>query len=107
MGIIDSLSVGFRLLGRRFELLLIPVGLDLWLWFAPRLSIAPLFERLSAIYTQAANLDSMPPDVAEMSGQVAEMLMALGGQSNIWGMLVNGSMLHCAEPDRGGRSVDG
>ena len=94
MGIIDSLSGGFRLLGRHVELLLIPLLLDVWLWFAPRLSIAPLFARVSAFYERSTSVEGMPPDLAEMSSQVPVMLAAMGESSNIWAMMVNSSVLH-------------
>jgi len=39
LGIIDSISAGYAAVNRRFEILLIPVILDLYLWLGPRISI--------------------------------------------------------------------
>ena len=92
MGIIDSLSAGYRLIGRRIELLLLPILLDIFLRFAPRLSIAPLFERVASFYAGLA--DQVDPESAVFLGQVAEMLVAWGRYSNLWNGLVNGSLFH-------------
>ncbi len=92
MGIIDSLSAGYRLIGRRIELLLLPILLDIFLRFAPRLSIAPLFERVASFYAGLA--DQVDPESAVFLGQVAEMLAAWGRYSNLWNGLVNGSLFH-------------
>ena len=93
-GVIDSLSAGYRFLGRRLELLLAPILLDLLLWLGPRLSIAPLFHQAAALYNEAANVEGMPPDMAAMSTQVAELLNQSGDSSNLFAMLVNSSLLH-------------
>ena len=89
MGIIDSLSAGFRFLVRRPGLLIIPLLLDLWLWFMPPLSIAPLLEQLAEFYQRATDVEGFPPDLAEMSGQVSEAIALLGDTSNLWTLLAN------------------
>lgn len=94
MGVIDSLSAGYRFLGRRLELILIPILLDLLFWLGPRLSIAPLFQQLATFYRQAASMDGMPAEMAEMSRQMSTTLIALGEQTNLFGVLANTSMLH-------------
>jgi hypothetical protein len=94
LGVIDSLSAGYRFLGRRLELLLVPVLLDLMLWFAPRLSVAPLLEQLSAFYNRAAQVEGMPQDMVELSRQVSALLTATGDKSNLLNMLVNNLLLH-------------
>ncbi len=94
MGVIESLSAGYRFLGRRLELLLIPVALDILLWAGPRLSVAPLADRLASFYTQTATMEGVPPDVAAMTTQVSDVLTQAGRQSNLLEMLVNGSLLH-------------
>lgn len=94
MSVIDSLSAGYRFLGRRLELLLIPILLDLLFWLGPRLSISPLFQQLADFYRQAASMDGMPVEMAEMSQQMATTLLALGEQTNLFGVLANTSMLH-------------
>ncbi len=94
MGVIDSLSAGYRFLGRRLELLLVPVLLDLLLWLAPRLSIAPLLRQVAAFYASATTLEGLPADMAALSRQVSEQLAAGGQRSNLLEMLVNSSLLH-------------
>jgi hypothetical protein len=94
LGVIDSLSAGYRFLGRRLELLLVPVILDLLLWFAPRLSIAPLLRQVAAFYASSATLEGVPADMVDLSRGLSEQLAASGQQSNLLGMLVNSSLLH-------------
>lgn len=94
LGVIDSLSAGYRFLGRRLELLLVPVLLDLLLWLAPRLSIAPLMRQVAAFYASATTLEGLPADMAALSRQVSEQLAAGGQRSNLLEMLVNSSLLH-------------
>ena len=54
MSIIDSLSAGYRFLTRRLDLLFLPILLDLILWLAPGLSVAPLFERAAHFYQEVS-----------------------------------------------------
>ena len=46
MGIIDNLSAGFRTVAKHLWLITVPVLLDIALWLAPRLSVAPVVEDL-------------------------------------------------------------
>ncbi|MDI9548474.1 MAG: hypothetical protein QM346_12840 [Chloroflexota bacterium] len=94
LGVIDSLSAGYRFLGRRLELLLIPVALDILLWLGPRFSVAPLSERLAGFYAEAARMEGVPPDMAAMTAQVADMLTEVGRHSNLMEVMVSGSLLH-------------
>jgi hypothetical protein len=94
LGVIDSLSAGYRFLGRRVELLLVPVLLDLLLWLAPQLSIAPLIDRVAEFYAGAAGMEGMPSEMADMSRQVADLLARVGEGSNLLAMLVSSSLLH-------------
>jgi hypothetical protein len=94
LGVIDSLSAGYRFVGRRLYLLIIPVLLDLLLWMLPRLSVASLFESLATFYEQALSLEGMSSDVVDMAAQAAAMLREMGQQSNLLNMLVSNSLLH-------------
>jgi len=91
VGIIDSLSAGYRYLGWRLYLLLIPVLLDLMLWFTPRLSIAPLFERAARLYADPTLTQGLPADMITM---VQEGLTKTGQGFNLLDFLVNSSLLH-------------
>lgn len=94
MGVIDSLSAGYRFLGRRIDLLLVPVLLDLLLWLGPRLDIGPLFRQAAAFYTDAAATEGMPADMATLSGQMSEMLATMGENTNLLSVLASSSLLH-------------
>jgi len=48
LSIIDTLTQGFNLVLHRLRLLLIPVALDLYLWLGPKLSIAPVVNKMVA-----------------------------------------------------------
>lgn len=93
MGVIESISAGYRLLGRRIELLLAPILLDLLLWFGPQLSVVPLFERVAQFYTEAAATEGMPTEMADMSRQVADQVALLGDNTNLLSGLVNTSLM--------------
>jgi hypothetical protein len=68
--------------------------LDLLFWLGPQLSIAPLFQRLAAFYADAAQMDGMPAEMAQVSDQMATLLTQSGDSSNLLGVLANSSLLH-------------
>jgi len=94
LGVIDSLSAGYRFLGRRIELLIIPVLLDLLLWLGPRLSLAPIFKQAAALYSQMAATEGMSPDMTDIIKQVSTFMSQMGEQSNLLNALANTTMLH-------------
>lgn len=94
MSVIDSLSAGYRFLGKRLEILLLPILLDLLLWLGPRLSVAPLLQRIADFYAETATLEEMPNDMIEMSRQVSDLLTATGENSNLLSSIANSSLLH-------------
>jgi hypothetical protein len=94
LGVIDSLSAGYRFVGKRLELLLAPILLDLLFWIGPRLSIAPLLQRAATFYTEASAVEGMPADMAQMSSQMATLLSESGKNSNLLAVLANSSLLH-------------
>lgn len=94
MGVIDSLSAGYRFLGRHVELLLAPILLDLLFWLGPRLSVAPLFQQAASFYTQAATLEGMPQDTVAIFQQMADLLSQSSENSNLLAVLANSSLLH-------------
>jgi hypothetical protein len=89
--VIDSLSAGYRFLGRRVELIIIPVLLDLWLWLGPRLSVTPLLEDFVQYYERAAGMQDMPAVAPGMSPQI---LLEAGQNTNLMDALVSGTLLH-------------
>ncbi|MBI3958275.1 MAG: hypothetical protein HY328_05650 [Chloroflexi bacterium] len=99
MGIIDSLSAGYRLLVKRLELLLLPLLLDAFLWFAPRLSIEPLLKSLAAFYTDifaqfGDAAEAVGPGLAELPAEVTKMMDAVGRSFNLFDLLVSSSLYH-------------
>ncbi len=94
VGIIDSLSAGYRFLGRRVEVLIVPILLDLLLWFGPRLSVAPIYRQIAGFYREAAGMQGMSVDMAALIEDMSKMLAELGDTSNLLDGLVNSSLLH-------------
>jgi len=91
LGVIDSLNAGFGTLAQKPFLLLIPILLDLFLWFGPRLSATPkvladvcqgivpeLTTRLQALTSQSADTS------AEIFGQTLEEIL---GSYNLFSAL--------------------
>ena len=99
LGIIDSLSAGYRLLIKRLELLLLPLLLDAFLWFVPRLSIEPLLQNFAAFYADifaqfGAAADTLGPGLADLPVQVTKMMDAVGKSFNLFDLLVSASLYH-------------
>ena len=94
LGIIDSLSAGYRFLGYRFSLLLVPVLLDLFLWVGPRLSVAPLLDRVANFYANAGTVEGMPAEMVDLSAEFSRILGEFSAGYNLMEFLVNSSMLH-------------
>ncbi len=94
MSIIDCLSAGYRFLGWRIELLIIPVVLDLMLWLGPRFGVAPIFAGLADNYAAVAGMEGVPPDMQVMFDQFAESVRAMGEYTNLADALVSGAAFH-------------
>jgi hypothetical protein len=94
LGVIDCLSAGYRYLGWRFELILIPVVLDLLLWLGPRFNVAPLLNQLAQAYLELADAEGAPPEAGQMVTQLADNVRQLGEGSNLLSGLVSGALLH-------------
>ncbi|MCB0046457.1 MAG: hypothetical protein KDD92_13600 [Caldilineaceae bacterium] len=94
MGVIDSLSAGYRILGRRVGLLLIPILIDLAIWQLPRLSMGVLFGRIADLYMSASTLEGMPADFAEMAGQLGPFVAEYGNSTNLLRMTANQTLVH-------------
>ena len=94
MSIIDCLSAGYRFLGWRIELLIIPLLLDFVLWLGPRFGVAPIFDELAGLYATAAGMEEMTPDMALMLDQFAESVRGMGQYANLADGLVSGAAFH-------------
>jgi hypothetical protein len=80
LGLIDTLSSGFKVVQRRPWLILLPVLLDLWLWLGPRWSIQPLADSLLRLLTP----ENLPPEMAQMVEPYSQLLTAAGANFNLW-----------------------
>jgi hypothetical protein len=90
-GVIGCLAAGFELLGRNLGLAAIPALLDLFLWFGPRLSVAPLLQQFIAV------LQAQPAPDPEMTLQVTQAIQLLeqfGEQFNLLSLLSWLPLLH-------------
>lgn len=94
VSVIDSLSAGFRFLGWRLELLLIPVALDLLLWLAPQFSVAALAEETAQWYRTMGAVEGMPVDAVTLTEQVATSIDTFGQSFNLLSALVSTTLLH-------------
>lgn len=89
LGVIDSLSLGFRTVGKHPWLFLLPVLLDLLLLFGPRLSIEPLTDSLTSWLRAGPGL---PEDVQQMVTSSRQMMEQLGEHWNLLSMLAHGAV---------------
>ncbi|MBW7881287.1 MAG: hypothetical protein H3C34_01390 [Caldilineaceae bacterium] len=94
MGVIECLSAGYRFLGRRAELLVIPIAIDLLLWFAPQFSVAPLTAQMAIWYEGMGAVAGSSPDMVQMSRQMADSLRELGQGFNLLSALVSSGLMH-------------
>lgn len=93
MGLIDTLSSGFKVVQRRPWLFLLPVLMDLWLWLGPRWSIQPLMDRLLSWW----QLQNLPAELAVLPYR--EMMQAIGANFNLWWLMdSNPTWLRAALP---------
>ena len=85
MGLIDTITGGFRIVQRRPWLILLPVVVDLWLWLGPRLAIQPFIDGLLALWTPA----NLPAELAQVVGPYRELLISEGARFNLWWLVSN------------------
>lgn len=86
MGVIDTLSAGYRVIARRWWLLAIPVLLDLFLWMGPRLGVAGVVRDLSVAINPPAQLGQ---EAAGALQQIQYLLDQLA-RANLWILLAWG-----------------
>jgi hypothetical protein len=94
LGVIDCLSAGYRYLGWRLELILIPIVLDLLLWLGPRLNVAPVFDQFATSYQGLASAEGVTPEIGQMVTQLSDSIRQMGEGSNLLGGLVSSTLLH-------------
>ncbi len=94
MGVIDSLSAGYRFIIQRLDLLLIPIVLDLLLWLGPRLSLELVLQRLADWYLAITKDASFPAEMLPMVESAAEQMRAIGKQINLLDGLASRQFFH-------------
>lgn len=94
MGVIDSLSAGYRFLIRRLDLLLIPFVLDLLLWLGPRLSIETSLNRLADWYIGMTKEAGLPEEMLPMVETAAEQMRDVGKVVNLFDGLASRQLFH-------------
>jgi hypothetical protein len=87
MGVIDSLSEGLALVRRHPIIMAIPIAIDLAIWLAPQLSVAPLADQLVRSL-QASS--ALAPQSGESLQAAKDVLLSLGQQANLAGLLSAG-----------------
>ena len=85
LGLIDTLSSGFKVVQRRPWLILPPILLDLWLWLGPRWSIQPLADSLLRLLSP----DNLPAEMVQMVEPYRQLLVAAGASFNLWWLMDN------------------
>jgi len=90
-GVIGCLAAGFEILGRNLGLAAIPALLDLFLWFGPRLSVAPLVQGFVAVLKAQPAPD---PEMARQVTQAIQLLEQFGEQFNLLSLLSWLPLLH-------------
>ena len=94
VGIIDSLSTGYRFVSQRPGLLLLPLLLDALLWVMPRWSIGPLMQRMADFFGKMVEDPRMMEGNPFALPQTVDLMVAAGQTSNLAQFLVNGLLYH-------------
>jgi hypothetical protein len=90
-GLIETLNAGFEQINRIPWILGLPILIDLFLWFAPRLSAAPVIHRLATraleMY-QGVTASGLDPTAADQARQSVSDLDAAASTFNVFSLLV-------------------
>jgi hypothetical protein len=91
-GIVDTLSGGFDQINRILWIILLPIAVDLFLWFAPRLSAAPFVHGavgwVNGLY--ASMQGGLDPASMQQAQQALGTIDQAAGTFNAWTILVGG-----------------
>ena len=96
LGIIDTLTVAFTSVSKRLWLTLVPIVLDLFLWLGPKLSAAPVVDKLAAMFGRALEAAAAQSAADEaMTTMVEGTISALRetlGRTNLFALLAWGRL---------------
>ena len=88
MSIIDTISEGFRITTKKLWLISVPVLLDLALWWSPKVSIAPVIEKMMATFREAAaTLGTGQAGTGQMMDLAVQELQGTVGRTNLLALL--------------------
>ncbi len=79
LGVIACLTAGFDVLGRNLWLIALPVLFDVFLWLGPRLSVAPLVQRFTALVLAQPTSDAA---TARQLTQAVQLIELFGDRFN-------------------------
>ena len=85
MGLIDTLTAGFRLVWRRPWLILLPVVVDGLLWLGPQLTVGPLVD----VMMEVIRASGIPTDAAQGLMVSPDVLVELAASFNLLWLLSN------------------
>lgn len=85
MGLIDTMTAGFRLVWRRPWLVLLPVLVDVGLWLGPQLSVGPLVDAMAEIMRASG----IPTDATQGLMMSPEVLVEMAASFNLLWLLSN------------------
>ena len=86
MGIIDSLSAGYKLISRRWWLILIPILLDLFLWMGPRIGLTHVAADITALLVVPAEVE-LGEEYQVSLDQMQQLLDQVAGDANLFTLL--------------------
>jgi len=93
MGTLACITAGFEVIARNLYLATIPALLDLFLWLGPRLSVAPIIDRVGAYLVAQGLSDKATAEMREMAIVGQQALVGFGGEANLFGGLSPGPLL--------------
>jgi hypothetical protein len=97
--LIEMLSSGYSMVLKHIWIVVLPVGLDLYLWLGPRLSIQPLTRFLLRLWL---SLEQGPADMQPLLAFNRELLETMGREVNLFSFL-SSSLLGMPSVLAGGR----
>ena len=86
MGIIDALSAGYKLISRRWWLILVPVVLDLFLWMGPQLALTKVIDEAASMLTVPDGVE-ISEEYASYMAQMQQTLQLVSEDANLFGLL--------------------
>src|ERR1051326_6269870 len=84
LGIIASITSGFETVNARLELILLPLGLDLFLWLGPHLSIKPMMEKFLNLVRIVSSRN--PPSLQGFESS-RDQLITFAAQFNLFSII--------------------